>query len=75
MSDRLDHIPNRRAIIDRRVLAAELEALAGSGTALRQAGAALLRPALDTGRAEIARRLAEHPSQGAQASAAHRSGL
>ena len=70
MSDRLDHIPNRRAIIDRRVLAAELEALAGSGTALRQAGAALLRPALDTGRAEIARRLAEHPSQGAQASAA-----
>jgi [protein-PII] uridylyltransferase len=70
MPDRLDQIPHRRAIIDRRVLAAALEELSGEGTALRQAGAALLRPALDAGRAEIARRLEEHPSQGASAAAA-----
>ena len=69
MSDR-DHFPSRRAIIDRRVLAAALDNVTGEGTALRQAGAALLRPALDAGRAEIARRLSEHPSQGAQAAAA-----
>ncbi len=70
MADRIDTIPNRRAIIDRRVLAAALGELTGEGTALRQAGAALLRPALDAGRVEIARRLEEHPSQGAQAAAA-----
>ncbi len=70
MSNRLDTVANRRAIIDRRVLAAALDELTGEGTALRQAGAALLRPALDSGRAEIAQRLTGHPSQGAQAAAA-----
>jgi len=70
MSDRLDQIPNRRAIIDRRALAVALDELPGSGTALRQAGAGLLRPALDAGRAEIARRLTDHPSHGAQAASA-----
>ncbi len=62
MSDRFDSLPHRRAIIDRRALADALAALAGSD--LRQAAAALLKPALEAGRAEIARRLAEHPSRG-----------
>jgi hypothetical protein len=51
MSDRLDQIPNRRAIIDRRALAVALDELPGSGTALRQVDAAaaltnLVPPAL-----------------------------
>ena len=70
MSERFDQIPNRRALIDRRVLAECLSALPGDGTALRQASARLLKPALDEGRAEIARRLIEHPSAGNAAAAA-----
>ena len=48
-------IDNRRAIIDRRAVAEQL----ANGDA-----APLLRDALDGGRAEIARRLAEHPGNG-----------
>ena len=70
MSERFDQIPNRRALIDRRALAECLSALPGDGTALRQASARLLKPALDEGRAEIARRLIEHPSAGNAAAAA-----
>jgi [protein-PII] uridylyltransferase len=70
MPDRLDTIANRRAIIDRRTLAEALALLPGSGTALRQAGAALLKPALDAGRYEIGRRLADRPSRGEEAAAA-----
>ena len=70
MSERFDQIPNRRALIDRRALAECLSALPGDGTALRQASARLLKPALDEGRAEIARRLLEHPSAGNAAAAA-----
>ena len=70
MSERFDQIPNRRALIDRRVLAECLSALPGDGTLLRQASARLLKPALDEGRAEIARRLLEHPSAGNAAAAA-----
>ncbi len=70
MSERSDQIPNRRALIDRRALAECLSALPGDGTALRQASARLLKPALDEGRAEIARRLIEHPSAGNAAAAA-----
>ena len=70
MSERFDQIPNRRALIDRRALAESLSALPGDGTALRQASARLLKPALDEGRAEIARRLIEHPSAGNAAAAA-----
>lgn len=70
MSERFDQIPNRRALIDRRALAECLAALPGDGTLLRQASARLLKPALDEGRAEIARRLLEHPSAGNAAAAA-----
>ena len=70
MPERFDQISNRRAIIDRRALAEVLAELAGSGTGLRQAGAAVLKPALEAGRIEIAQRLGEHPSQGNTAAAA-----
>ena len=68
MSDRFDIVPHRRAIIDRRGLADALAAL--SADDLRKGAAALLRPALDAGRAEIARRLAEHPQRGRETVAA-----
>jgi [protein-PII] uridylyltransferase len=65
MSVRFDNIANRRAVIDRRVLAdALLEANA------RAEAVAILKPALDAGRVEIARRLAEHPQRGNDAASA-----
>ncbi|MBX3563665.1 MAG: [protein-PII] uridylyltransferase [Sphingomonas sp.] len=68
---RFDSVPNRRALIDRRGVAEKLAALeARDGTLLRQAATAELRQALDAGRAEIARRIAEHPSKGLEAAAA-----
>lgn len=71
MSSRFDSVPNRRALIDRRGVAERLALLeAKTETALRQAGTAELRIALDAGRAEIARRIAEHPSRGLEAAAA-----
>jgi [protein-PII] uridylyltransferase len=71
MSSRFDTLPNRRAIIDRRVLADALAALDGrDAAASRSAGTALLKPALEHGRTEIARRLAEHPSGGRDAASA-----
>lgn len=58
-------IPGQRAIIDRRALAEEIAALhAGEGTGARAAIVKALREALDGGRAELARRLAETPSAG-----------
>jgi [protein-PII] uridylyltransferase len=66
MPGRFDHLPNRRAIIDARVLADALAALPG-GEGLRRAATPLLRDALAAGRAEIERRLAEHPSRGLEA--------
>lgn len=59
-------IPNQRAIVDRRAVAeAVAAAVAGHGAQkARPKIVALLRSALDEGRAEIARRLAEHPSRG-----------
>jgi [protein-PII] uridylyltransferase len=68
---RFDSVPNRRAIIDRRVLADALSTLeAKDGAALRQAGAKLLKGALAAGWAEIDRRLLEHPSRGLECAAA-----
>ena len=68
MSSRFDQLPNRRAIIDRRSLADVLGSLEGrDATALRNASTALLKPALDAGRAEIAARLVEHPQAGREA--------
>ncbi len=59
-------LPNQRAIIDRRALASQLEELvAAQGAAdARSDIVALLKQALDDGRAEIARRLEENPSAG-----------
>ncbi len=72
MATRFDALPQRRAIIDRRGLADALAALEGDGpAALRVAATPLLRDALEHGRAEIARRLAEHPSRGAEIAASY----
>lgn len=72
MPNRFASLPNRRAIIDRRVLADALAAVEGRGAgALRQAGTAVLKAALEAGRAEIERRFAEHPTRGLETAAAH----
>ncbi|WNO53274.1 [protein-PII] uridylyltransferase [Stakelama saccharophila] len=71
MSQRIDNIPQRRAIIDRRALAEELDALEGDSTArLRQAATQRLKQALKDGRAEIERRFLEKPSSGLSTAAA-----
>ncbi|WP_066719839.1 [protein-PII] uridylyltransferase [Sphingomonas pituitosa] len=71
MPTRFASVPHRRALIDRRAVAERLAALEARDTAaLRQAGATELKAALDAGQAEIARRLAEHPSRGLEAAAA-----
>lgn len=59
-------IVDQRAIIDRRALAGAIAALveARDAAACRPQVVDLLRQALNAGRAEIARRLAEHPSAG-----------
>jgi [protein-PII] uridylyltransferase len=68
MNTRFDTLPNRRAIIDRRALADDLAALEMSDPAqLRRTATVMLKDALDAGRAEIARRLAERPSRGLEA--------
>jgi [protein-PII] uridylyltransferase len=71
MSSRFDTVPQRRAIIDRRRVAERLAALGpAEPVELRLAATAVLRETLDAGRAEIARRLGEHPSRGLEAAAA-----
>jgi [protein-PII] uridylyltransferase len=70
MADRFASLPDRRAIIDRRALwdvLAELGTSDQSATQKRATLAVLLGDALGSGRAEIARRLAEHPSRGREA--------
>ena len=68
MTGRFDHLPHRRAIVDRRQLAEALAALEGDdATALRRLSSAILRDALAAGRAEISRRLEAHPSRGLEA--------
>lgn len=58
-------VPGQRAIIDRRALADEVAALhAAQGAGARGAIVRALRAALDGGRDELARRLAEAPSAG-----------
>jgi [protein-PII] uridylyltransferase len=59
-------IPNQRAVIDRRALAASIAAAVAETPAadVRPAVIALLREALDRGRAELTRRFAERPSVG-----------
>jgi [protein-PII] uridylyltransferase len=70
MSDRFDTIPSRRTIIDRRVLADALAALEGDTSVMRAFAGGILKPALDGGRTEIARRLGEHPQRGREATLA-----
>jgi [protein-PII] uridylyltransferase len=70
MTARIDSLPQRRAIIDRRTVADELAAIdASDAAALRAAMVRRLKAALDAGRAEIARRMAEHPTRGLEAAA------
>ncbi|MGE4409581.1 MAG: [protein-PII] uridylyltransferase [Sphingomonadales bacterium] len=69
MNDLFSSLPNRRAIIDRRLVSDRIEALVGeTGTgdvgALRQKIVAILATALADGRAEAARRLEAHPTNG-----------
>ena len=59
MSSRFETIVSRRAIIDRRALA---DVLVEAST--RADAVAILKPALEAGRTEIARRLSEHPQRG-----------
>lgn len=68
MPARFDSLPNRRRIIDRRALSDALSALPDKDA--RGAMVALLRQALDAGKAEIASRLAAHPSRGIEAASA-----
>jgi [protein-PII] uridylyltransferase len=71
MPARFDSLPQRRAIIDRRVIADTLAALEGSEpVALRATATGVLKAALDAGREEIGRRLIEHPSRGLEIAAA-----
>jgi [protein-PII] uridylyltransferase len=68
MSTRFDQLTSRRAIIDRRQLGDAISVLSGDGDAqLRAACVALLKPALDAGREEIARRIAASPQSGRDA--------
>ena len=71
MVARFESIASRRAIIDRRQLADALAALEGDPATLKREATALLKRALDDGRAEIARRLAEHPSRGIETAASY----
>lgn len=68
MTGRFDHLPNRRAIVDRRLLAEQVAAIDGTEIAdLRRQIGVLLKAALEAGRAEIARRLLANPSRGIEA--------
>ena len=65
----LSDVENRRAIIDRRAIAGRLEAVR-AGKKVTAEAAAVLRSALEYGRADIARRLAEEPGNGRAAAQA-----
>jgi len=74
MATKLDLLPQRRAIIDRRAVVERLALLhpdSSDSSALRQAATSVLREALDTGRAEIERRLAAAPTRGSETAAAY----
>ena len=71
MATRFSSIPNRRAIVDRRVVADRLAALGGEEAAVRAEAADLLKEALAAGRAEIARRFEAKPWQGSETATAY----
>jgi [protein-PII] uridylyltransferase len=64
-----ERFPDQRAIIDRRLVADRLGGLKGGKKLAAEAGA-VLRGALEQGRAEIARRLTEEPGNGRAAAQA-----
>ncbi|WP_228242365.1 [protein-PII] uridylyltransferase [Porphyrobacter sp. GA68] len=65
-------VPRQRAIIDRRQVAGDIAALArDGGAAARPAIVAVLRAALDRGRAELADRLEHSPSAGHEITRGH----
>jgi [protein-PII] uridylyltransferase len=68
MASRFEHLPHRRAIVDRRALAETIATLPDDG--LRNRAVALLKEALVAGRTEIARRLAERPTHGLEIASA-----
>ncbi|GMM92036.1 [protein-PII] uridylyltransferase [Qipengyuania sp. MTN3-11] len=68
----LQALTDRRAIIERRTLAAQIDALVeAEGANARPAILAALRETLDAGRAELARRLENKPSAGHAIAAGH----
>ncbi len=74
MSTRFELISQKRAIIERRVLADRLADLlpdSNDSAALRAAAFPVLREALAHGRAEIAHRLADSPSRGTEIAASY----
>jgi len=74
MSIRFENLPNRRAIIDRRLIAEqllEIEADGKDSALLRKAASPLFRDALLRGRQEIARRLLAAPSRGNEIAASY----
>ncbi len=72
MSGLYDHVPNRRAIVDRRQVgeAVALALESAAPEARRQAVAATLKTALDAGRAEIRRRIHATPGRGLELASA-----
>ena len=72
MSGLYDHVPQRRSIIDRRKLVEVLERAveAAPHEGRRPAIAAVLKTALDDGRAEIRRRIAATPGRGMEIASA-----
>ncbi|MBV9841359.1 MAG: [protein-PII] uridylyltransferase [Sphingomonadaceae bacterium] len=71
MATRYEPIGNRRAIVDRRRIADKLAALDGDPAGLRAQAVPILRAAIDAGRAEIGRRLADHPARGSETAASY----
>jgi len=69
MSSRIEAVPHRRAIIDRRMLGERLDALQGDATTLRRGLVAVLKDALEKGRGQVADRLLLNPSRGLEAAA------
>ncbi|HEX8448783.1 MAG TPA: [protein-PII] uridylyltransferase, partial [Allosphingosinicella sp.] len=71
MLGRYASIPDRRAIVNRRLLSDRLARIEATGEARRAEATRLLRQALADGRAEISRRLEQRPYAGSEAAAAY----
>ncbi|MFD1949314.1 [protein-PII] uridylyltransferase [Sphingomonas arantia] len=72
MATRFESLPDRRTIVDRRTVADLLAAIPpADASRMRAASVAILRAVLDRGRAEMAARLALHPSRGREVAAGY----